>query len=404
MQIAMTGGVPNSFPQERYKNVFSGTANCVFVLKSELANPTAETIAAIPGMALLSAAPVAVANDFFGICTGEGTEGILGAANPISDVGFGLVRSHDTGNVAWKDVNPSNGVYDYTTLDAWADTHYKKGRKLLYTVYQTPTWASARPTDVGPYSSQGWNAEPANMATLTTFCTNLAQRMVNRGTPIKYWEVSNEPNFVSNGNRFYSGTQAKLSEMVRTVSQAVKAVDPTALIVCPSCTNWDNSPPAALPADVANTYFGTMMAASDGASGTMAQWIDVVSYHTYGSEPLLLTRINQIKAAATAAGVGSKPIIDTEVGTSALSTMSDYELFRRTARNYITQAAAGISGVCLYALGGKTQYGYSIESRPLFKSALNSLISRVVAYGITSAGVYSDGTVFAIINGNLEVY
>lgn len=403
VQIAMTGGVPNSFPADRYKNVFNGTTNCIFVLKSELANPTAETIAAIPGTVLLTSSPVAVPRQFFGINTGESTASVVGYANPVSDVNFGIVRSHDTQKVNWKDINPSNGVFDYTTVDAWATAHYSQGRQLLYTVYQTPTWASARPADVGPYSNLGWNAEPANMSTLATHCTNLAQRMVTRGTPIKYWEVSNEPNYAIGGLRFYSGTQAKLAEMTRVISQAVKAVDPTALIVSPSVTNLDNVPAAAAP-DVAATYFAAMMAASDGASGTMATWVDVVGYHTYGSDSLLPTRINQIKTAAAAAGLGSKPIFDTEVGQNALVTMSDYELYLRTARNLIAQAAAGISCVCLYALGGVGIYGYSFESRPAVKQALNSLINKLITHGITSAGALSDGTVIALINNQLEVY
>ena len=403
MIVNVTGGVPASFPSNRVRYTYSGGATGVFVLESELANPTAETIANYPGVSLLTATPVSVNRQFFGLNTGEGNDSVTGFANPASDVNFGLVRSHDTRNVHWAAMNPSNGVYDYTTAIAWANAHKKnQGRKLIFTVYRTPAWASARPAEPSPYEN-GAAAEPSNMAFLSTFVSNFAQAMVNNGTPIDFWEISNEPNFSVTGKRFYSGTVAKLAEMTRVVSQAVKAIDPTTKIISPSCTNWDDSPPE-VTADKAVNYFASMMAASDGAAGTMATWIDYVTYHSYGTENLLLTRINAIKTAAATAGVGAKPIIDTEVGQNATVGMTDLELYRRVGRNYIAQAAQGIFSVCYYALGGGTQYGYSIETRPVFKQRLNELIDRVTGYGITSAGVLSDGTVYANIGGKIEVF
>jgi hypothetical protein len=403
--VNVTAGVPDSFPAGRLGVLMSGnTAN--FIMPEDLANPNAAVSTAL-GLTSITATPVTVSKNFAGINTGESDDGVAGTYNPVTDVRFGLYRSHDTAGMFWKDMETSAGVYNFTNLGAWLDTYHGKG-KLIYMVYNTPAFYSARPGTGGPYSpTQGWQAEPADMTKLTDYLTALCNYVNGRGQFIDYFEVWNEPNFTnsSSGFRFYDGTVAKLSELVRITNQAVKAVFPTTKIICPAVTNLDNSPAMAT-ADVAQTYFASMMAASDGSAGTMANWVDVVGYHSYGSGTSILTRVNIIKAAAVAAGLGALPIIDTEVGQNLLpAAASDTEYYLRICRNMVVQAAAGIAGTCIYAIGSLDPLtGYSIQNRPIFKNALNNLIRRLVRYGIDSASIASDGTVYATINGEMEKF
>jgi len=412
--VAVTGGVPASFPDGRLSMFMQGnTAN--FIMPEDLANPTPEVVTAF-GLTSLTATPVAVSRNFFGINTGHSDDGVPGVYNPVDDVRFGLYRSHDTHGMFWKDLETSAGVYNFTALGAWLDAYHGKG-KLIYMVYNTPAFYTARPGTPGPYSpTLGWQAEPANMANLTNFLTALCNYVNGRGQFIDYFEVWNEPNFVSKlgtpeAVRFYDGTQAKLSELVRVTNQAVKAIFPTTKIISPALTNFDNSPAVTGVApsrsdDIPSLYFPSMMNASDGATGTMKDWVDIIGYHSYGSASSLITRVNLIKSLAVAEGLGALPIIDTEVGQNLLtSDANDTEYYIRIVRNMILQAALGIAGTCIYAIGSADPItGYSIENRPIFKNALNNLIRRVSRFGITSAAVAADGKVYASINGEQEEF
>ena len=392
-QVNVTAGVPASFPDSRMRMHYAGGAQCTFVTLEDMNNPDANVVA-IPSspVQLLTSTPVAATAQYFGINTGE--IGLTTPPNPMPGYPFGTVRSHDTDGITWRDINTSDEVYDWALMDLWVDTHYTAGRDIIYVVYQTPTWASARPADVGPYGSGGFNAEPASMTTLSTFVTTLINRYNGK---IKYLEVSNEPNFEVGGVRFYSGTVEKLSEMTRVINQAAKAIDPTIKIISASVTNIDNSPPAAAP-DVAATYFAAMMAASDGAAGIMSDWVDVIGVHLYGTEPNMVTRINAAKTMRTNAGLGALQIFDTETGVNAVATMSDYNLFVQLVRLLLIPLCLGISKQCYYALGKHNISGYSLANRPIVLNSLSILINDVINYGITSAGFLSDGRISFKIN------
>jgi hypothetical protein len=281
----------------------------------------------------------------------------------------------------------------FKDLDAWVAVNKQAGRKLIYTVYQTPEWASARPTDVGPYGSRGFNAEPANMTTLYDFIVMVATRYSAMGYFIDYFEVSNEPNY----STFYSGTVEKLSEMTRTINQAAKSVYPTTKIICAGMTNIDVA--AGTPLNqVASTYFAAMMSASDGATGTMAQWVDVIGYHGYGAESLLLKRIASTKAMAAAVGLSALPLIDTENGINAGSTMSDLSFYKSFIRMMIIPAGMGVSGVCYYALGNADALGYSLAGRPRIAGVLMGIFREITTYGITSSAFLKDGRVAFRVN------
>ena len=73
----------------------------------------------------------------------------------------------------------------------------------------------------------------------------------------------------------FSGTLAKLSEIVRRATVAIKSIDPAVKIISPSITGWSTKP-----GQSAETYFTGMMAAPTGdGSTTMKDWVDIIAVH-----------------------------------------------------------------------------------------------------------------------------
>ncbi|MEO6825312.1 MAG: hypothetical protein ABI167_11440 [Nitrosospira sp.] len=284
-----------------------------FCLPSDLRSLDTNTLA-IPGLpiTILSASPVMMGEEFFGMSVYQrANDGIAGVIAKT-------VRSHDmaNGKSRWQFIERSRRLYDWADMDAWVTTHYAAGRNLVFTLFGTPAWASARPTEANAYSSVvdgvsynlGIAAEPANMADWDSFCTVLATRYLGK---IKYYEVWNEVNYQNNGiaaagsNSFFSGAFTKLSEMVRRANQAIKAVDPTARIISPSIQGW-----SATANQASEAYFIGMMNASDGVTGTMKDWVDIIAVHLYMPTPNkiqdLAGIIDRINAAKATAGVSDK--------------------------------------------------------------------------------------------------
>lgn len=327
-----------------------------------------------------------VPNRFFGINTGLGADISFGDGHAIitipypaiSQYGFGLVRSWDNGFI-WAYQNPSAGVYDWTIMDQWVAA-YAPHCDLIYTVGMTPAWASANPSAPSPYGN-GLSAPPSDMSTLADFITAVVQRY---GTQIKYYEVWNEPNGGQSG--FYSGTVSQLAEMVRTVNQAVKAVNQDALIISPPLVGWaPGQSPSLYNAD---TYFVDMMAASDAAGGTMAQWVDVIGQHFYSQDGDRYQYIANAKQSMIAANVGTLPLIDTENGISDPTGVSDATVFTELMRIYLTDAVNGLIGSCYYQLGNPTgdngNAQYALLNRPEVLTQLTSMISLINRHGLAN--------------------
>jgi len=246
------------------------------------------------------------------------------------------VRTHDytggdsTWRARWSRIEPTapsggQGIADYTQhtynfalLDEFVTFHHDlRGRDVIHTLFATPNWASARPTDVGAYSGgpnncdNGSCAEPASMNDWIAYCTACATRYKGR---VKYYEIWNEPNITGSGHQFFSGTQTVLAQMVRIANQTITAIDPSALIISPPVTNLSTGA-----SQSGNTYFTGMMAASDGASGTMANWVNIIGAHLYPVDYTHLATVAtdimvNIRASMATAGVSGLPLWNTEYG------------------------------------------------------------------------------------------
>lgn len=349
-------------------------------------------VLAIPNLApvMLKSTAITVPDSFFG------SHVYIRDNDSATGVTFKTVRSHDiqSGKGRWKYIETSDDVWDFSVLDAWVNTHYAAGRDLVFTLYGTPTWASARPTEEGIYGpyNLGTQAEPADMAKWDRFCAKIATRYLGK---IKYYEVWNESNLNNNGTTtsgssfFFSGTFAKLAEMTRRANQAIKAVDPTAKILCSSTTGWGTTAGGG-----AETYFTGMMAAATGDGSTaMKNWVDIVAVHLYGwnrSAANLAGMIDRVKAAMTAAGISGKEIWDTESAPLSpnATDLNDAALNKLIGRELLICAAKGVSRTIYYQHDSPA---YGFMDRPAVVAYRENLVSLLKSGTILTISKFPDG-------------
>lgn len=307
---------------------------------------------------------------------------------------YNLVRFHDYSGGSsswlwdWARTEPTQGVHNWTLLDAAVDAHVAAGRTMLYQLLNTPTWASVRPTEASPYNILGASAEPSNMQYWTDYCTAVATRYAGK---IGYYSVWNEANIAG----FFSGTQAVLSQMTRLASQAIKAADPAAKILSPSVTSL-NSGGNGL------AYFLSMMQASDGAVGTMKDWIDIVEIHLYPntSKPQeIASMIAGVRAHMATLGISAKPLWNTEF-SYINPDFSTYPADKRKTiiQRLMTLSLANNAGGCdvstWYGVDASSSFGFTADD----VAAWNAFRLQLMG-GITVVNNIKDGRTAAVIGG-----
>src|SRR6476469_6272345 len=176
--------------------------------------------------------------------------------------------------VPWRSIEPScKNCIDWDDLDRVVLAASQAGLKILARVDHQPPWARATAVDNGP---------PDDMYDYADFVSVLAKRYRD-GSPkgtIQAIEVWNEPNL----SREWGGAtidRAQASQymfMLKQTYQAVKAEDPTKIIVSAGLSPTGTNDGTAQPDDV---YLGWLY--EEG----LAQWSDAVGMHGagYGSAP-----------------------------------------------------------------------------------------------------------------------
>lgn len=299
-----------------------------------------------------------------------------------------IYRLHDynggstTWRTRWAKIETAKGSYNWGTLDGAVDRLVADGKQVLFTVFGTPAWASARPAEASAYGvgNEGIAAEPAAVQDLADFCTTLASRYAGRITHYEIWNEANEPGF-------FSGTVAKLVEMVRVASSAIQAADPSAVIVAPSVTRlWPNG--------TGRSYMRSMYTTSDGAGGALSDWVDIASVHLY---TLTLARVGEVQAMIKAVrdimldvGVSSKPLWNTEhtiisptfPGATAEQRGSAVQKLLLCSA---ASLAGGVDASFIYAPDSST-YGMSADD----VAAYNAMAASISG-GITDVRIAPDG-------------
>ena len=263
-------------------------------------------------------------------------------------VGYTAIRLWDTGT-DWASVEPKPGVWDFRRIDAFLAASEKAHLKVLWTLGNTPRWASAHPNERCAYGF-GCAAEPADILDWRLYVRTVATRFRGRIECYEPWnEVSfpNDPTFTQPGaggdpNQFFSGTVADMVNIARVAYQEIKRADPHACVLSPSFNssgNWAEK-------------FDRYLAAGGG------KYFDVVSQHFYfPEEPEQVVPVIRVMRQIMAKyGLSHVPIWNTEVGVSFQAqaphwrgmTLPDL-VYALTLRTYLLNASEGVSRVYWYA-------------------------------------------------------
>lgn len=219
----------------------------------------------------------------------------LGVHHNWPGMGTKIMRLWNTGTT-WRDIQKTKGVWDFSTggglrLDKYVAYISKSDPQasILYTLGQTPQWASSTPTVPSAFGL-GAGGAPADMDDWRAYVRTLARRYAGR---IRYWELWNEPDFIGT----YNGTTANLVEMARIAKEELVAADPNNKLVSPGFTVGQGM--AALNA---------FLLAGGGAHS------DIIGFHFYYSTNPESIRVSMdnVRGIMKTLGQDAKPLWNTE--------------------------------------------------------------------------------------------
>ena len=328
---------------------------------------------------------------------------------PQIAVNYGAVRSHSTtmGSpskiLAWRDIETSKGVFDWTNIDQWVAAHEALGHYMVCDILTPPDWAVTASAVGGSAWGGKSNLPPTNNQDVIDFVTAFVTRFTGRVHAYDGW---NEPNLVQ---KYYVGTAGRLAEIQRIFYQTVKAIDPAAIVLSPEFTSVFTGITGGTSGQVGLREF---LAASDGAGGTGAQWFDVCAYHFYCNDsalrPSALWRMySGVKTELTTSGRGSVDIWATETGV----IVPNFTTLTTDVRNSLLR----LHMYTLFALGCKKVFWFSVDETfigfmtdtiPVWNTTYYELISAPSKNGYvdiinldTSMAAYLDGFGYAQFDG-----
>lgn len=355
------------------------------------------------------------------------------SADPaVSGLGYGSVRLHDSGFCNWYQLEPSQGLYNWTNLDTLITKHRTNGKTVVFCLLGTPQFyiANSNPNKSVQdwYHVNGGHCYPGatvgiegvnGLTGLSNFITALVTRYNSPsgvwralnptlGKGIAYLEGWNEGiTDVADVSpiKFFKGTMAQLVDMAYTVKTAAKAVDSAITVLSPSGNDIYAT------ALWLNTY-GTINTTKKGSDGC-----DAVALHRYNfnlpgekfanhTEDILNGYYRggvSVKKALTSTGNGNIPVYISESGIGYDPTVptSGVNLMQSASpkARYLFWARALMIGA---AFGYKTYHTYSWETNyscyPVndpdgIQKAINLIHSHVSGKTITAATYIIGGEV-----------
>lgn len=262
------------------------------------------------------------------------------------------MRLHDV-NTSWCRLNPSPGVYDWSTLDAWFTQAQNQGADLLYTFSSPPRWATSYADASKPACSAA--TDPANAAVPTdaswqAFVTALVQ---HARAQIQNYEIWNEPDFYG----FWGGNLDQMVHLGDMAARIIRANQPTAKIVGPAVTIYGSK------------WLQSFLAKIPRGD------LDVVSFHGYppvntGPEGIV-TITNMMRQSMSASGYGTYTLWDTEGSWGKDSWYTSNASYANFSPK-VQRAYVGRLEVLHAALGIQRFYWYRMEGT--FGSSWGTLV------------------------------
>jgi hypothetical protein len=180
----------------------------------------------------------------------------------IQDAGFRWVKQE----FAWREIEPVNkGEFDWSRTDRIMDQVDAHNLKIIVRLGVQPEWAGGGFPEIGP---------PNNMQDFADYVSAVAERYNGR---IDAYQIWNEPNLAREwGNR--PPNAAEYTEMLRLSYEAIKSVDPNALVISAGMAPTTRNDDVARP----DTYYIQEMYGAGAAS-----YFDALGAHApgYASPP-----------------------------------------------------------------------------------------------------------------------
>ena len=317
------------------------------------------------------------------------TSGVL---SPAPTFQYGMLRSHDyDGGVSWRHIEPVKSAFSWSRLDEVVNLHFAAGRKLLYTVLGTPTWAATAAGQArnDPYGYPGGSDRPENLADLSSFITALVTRYAG-----KIWiEIWNEPYFTQDWTGFFWGSAENMAAMARTINIAAKAADPTIQVLSPGFT--------------LGQHIVTFLQASDGAGGfgknhidgLCCHFYDVMAYKEYpaGTVSSVSNFMFWLTKYLSDSGMSTTfPIYDTEHGwynpAHPWLAKSEAERAIELKRIAAVQSSHGIKSVCWYSYDGNFIGTPNIANSQSMSQSISDCHNVLSGKQLRNIGIRLDGS------------
>jgi hypothetical protein len=214
-------------------------------------------------------------------------------------------------DVAWDSLQPRRGgrsAWHVGLVDRCVNLARARGMSVLGTLWRTPAWANG---------GRGATSPPSRSGDFARFARWAARHFRGR---IDAWEIWNEPD----DKGFFNGSTRRYVKLLRAAYPAIKAGDPSALVVTGGVVHNNDRWLAAAYRAGARRYF------------------DVVATHPYqgmgdaapetvdsGGNWWLMTHVQAVHELMARRGDGSKPIWFTEFGWSVHDNSSELPAWRR---------------------------------------------------------------------------
>lgn len=266
-----------------------------------------------------------------------------------AETGYGAIRFWDTG-VDWANVAPQEALLNFNRINTMLAASEKAHLKVLWTLGNTPRWASARPNEKCAFGF-GCAAEPRDIEDWRRYVRTIATTFRGRIECYEPWnEVSfpTDPVFKVRGaggatEEFFTGSVAQMVELARVAYEEIKRADPDACVLSPSFHNSGDA------VEKLDQYLS--------AGG--GRYFDVLSEHFYfGDWPAEETvgTNRAVRRILVKHGLGNVPIWNTEVGVqfalnqNAFPNLSREErVYALTLRTFLVNASEGVARVYWYA-------------------------------------------------------